>query len=345
MAADTFKSSVSIIVPCRNEKRFIEPFIQSVLAQDLEGLEVEILIADGMSDDGTREILFQLQRQHPFIRTINNPEKIVSTGLNRLVQEAKGEVIVRMDVHTRYAQDYVKQCVLVLYEKKVANVGGAWRAEGKNYLQQAIALAFQSRFSSGGARSHSETYEGEVDSVYLGCWKKETLLKIGLFDETLVRNQDDELNLRLVRAGEKIWQSQRIRSWYSPRPSLKALLRQYAQYGYWKVRVIKKHRIPASVRHLIPGLFVATVATLGILSAFTPMAQLMLNFVLLSYFCALLFAALLTCCSRTTWRFFPVMPFVFGAYHLGYGYGFIRGLLDFLFLKIEASPKFQQVTR
>ena len=227
-------ASISIIVPCRNEADHVERAVQSILQQQVDpGLEV--ILADGRSDDGTREILNRLANQDSRLRIVDNPRQIVSAGLNAAIQAAKGQVIIRMDAHANYAPDYVRQCVLVLNETGADNVGGPWIAQGEGYIGRAIAAAFQSSFAVGGARSHSPLYEGEVDSVYLGCWRREVFDRIGLFDEDLVRNQDDEFNLRLVRSGGRIWQSPRIRSWYRPRNSLRNLFRQYAQYGYWKV--------------------------------------------------------------------------------------------------------------
>src|SRR5262249_29352304 len=153
-----------------------------------------------------------------------NPRKITSTGLNRAILAAQGEIIVRMDAHTEYAGDYIRQCVQVLEETGADNVGGAWRTKASGYLQQAVALAFHSPFSAGGARSHEVDYEGYIDTIIYGCWRRKRLIEVGMFDEELVRNQDDELNLRITRSGGKIWQSARIRSWYQPRASLMALL-------------------------------------------------------------------------------------------------------------------------
>jgi glycosyltransferase involved in cell wall biosynthesis len=336
---------VSVIAPCRNEARFIDAFIASLLRQDVSGIEWEILIADGMSDDETRSILEGYSSRYPQIRLLDNPGRIVSTGLNEAIRAARGEIVIRMDIHTEYAPDYIRQCVKTLLETGADDVGGPWVAVGKTYLQQAIALAFQSPFSSGGAGSHNLQYEGEVDAVYLGCWRKETLLKLGLFDEELVRNQDDELSLRILRSGGKIWQSPAIRSWYYPRASLRALFRQYSQYGYWKVRVIQKHKLPASVRHLVPGLFVGSLILLGLLAPLFHAAFIAFLTLCLLYALANGIASLLTCRKAETLRFLPVMPLVFGAYHFGYGYGFLSGLWTFALLKKGAHQKFTRITR
>jgi succinoglycan biosynthesis protein ExoA len=199
---------------------------------------------------------------------IDNPGRIVSTGLNSAIKAARGEIVVRMDAHTEYAPDYVQQCVAVLQETGADNVGGPARTRAETYLEKAVAAAYHSRFAVGGARFHDVNYEGWVDTVTYGCWRREAFDRFGYFDEELVRNQDDEHNLRIIRDGGKIWQSPKIRSWYRPRGSLSALFKQYMQYGYWKVRVIQKHKLPASWRHLVPGAFVLALLVLILLSAF-----------------------------------------------------------------------------
>ena len=328
--------SVSIIVPCRNEARAIDAFLKSLLTQELEGIEWEAIIADGMSDDGTRNVLHRISKEHRQIRIIDNPSHIASTGLNACIRAAKGDVILRMDVHTEYKSDYVRRSVEVLGRTKAANVGGACIAVQTGYVGRAIAAAFHSPFAVGGARWHRPTYEGPVDTVHLGCWRREVLEQIGCFDETLARNQDDELNLRLTRAGGTIWQSPEIVSWYHPRSSLGALFRQYFQYGFWKVAVIRKHRLPASWRHLVPGAFV--LANLVVLAAvligtlvgrrpfswFT-VAGMWMD---IGYAAALLVAACFAA-KRNGWILFPILPLVFSTYHVAYGIGFLYGICHF----------------
>src|ERR1700686_1882952 len=243
---------VSVIVPCRNEIKFVRGLLESIIRQDVEDLNLEVIVADGMSDDGTRQILEQYTRTCPALRVIDNPGKIASTGLNAAIREASGEVIMRMDAHSEYAPGYIRKCVQILNETGADNVGGPALTRADGYMAEAIALAFQRKFANGGAKFHDARYEGYVDTVPYGCWRKSTLHRIGLFDESFVRNQDDELNLRITSAGGKIWQSPRIISWYRPRASLSAVFRQYFQYGFWKVAVIRKHRKPASWRHLVP---------------------------------------------------------------------------------------------
>lgn len=335
---------VSIILPCRNEKSNIASCIDSILRQEALPGGFEVIIADGMSDDSTREILQQLAKKERRLRIVDNPARIVATGLNVALKIANGEIIIRMDAHTEYAPDYVKQCVAVLNETCADNVGGPWVAKGDGFLGRAIAAAFQTRFAVGGSRGHDPSYEGVVDTVYLGCWSRDVFDKIGLFDEELVRNQDDEFNLRLTRADGKIWQSPRIRSWYKPRGSLRDLFRQYMQYGYWKVRVIQKHTLPASIRHLIPGTFVFLIAVLFLLSFWLPLAA-WCWFGLAGAYLLCDFAASFVTAARNGWKLILVLPFVFADYHFAYGFGFLRGILDFVILRRGQSAAYVKLTR
>jgi succinoglycan biosynthesis protein ExoA len=321
---------ITIIIPCRNERHSIGPMLDSLESQDIR-VEWEAIVADGMSDDGTRDVLRRHCQKNPRIRMIDNPSRIVSTGLNAAIREARGEIIIRMDAHTQYAPDYVLQCVQALEQSGAENAGGAPRARAAGIVQRAIAAAYHSPFSNGGARCHDENYEGFVDTVFYGCWRKSTLERIGLFDEAMVRNQDDELNLRLIRAGGKIWQTPKIVSWYQPRRSLATLFRQYAQYGFWKVEVIRKHRVPASWRHLVPAAFVlgnvlllaaaAVAAVAGGKAAAVNLATSWLGGAAL--YGAGCLAASVQAARKHGWILLPLLPLVFAIYHVSYGAGFL----------------------
>jgi succinoglycan biosynthesis protein ExoA len=335
---------VSVVIPCRNEKDHIEPCIHSILAQEPPPGGLEIIVADGLSDDGTRAILKRLAEEYPRLRVIDNFGRIAATGLNSAIWMAQGNIIIRMDVHTEYAPDYVCQCLAVLQETHADNVGGPWIAKGNSFVGRAIATAFQSPFSVGGARGHNPDYEGPLDTVYLGCWPREVLDRIGLFDEDLVRSEDDELNLRIVRAGGKIWQSPRIKSWYHPRESLGALFRQCMQDGYWKVCVIQKHRLPASVRHLIPACFVLSLSVLPLVSLLWPIVAWGWLGLLGIYSLCNVAASVLTAVHRGL-KFFPLLLLGFPSYHFGYGYGFLRGLWDFVILRRGPTPRYAKLSR
>jgi glycosyltransferase involved in cell wall biosynthesis len=339
-----YRSSVriSIVVPCRNEAFQIEKCVRSILAQQIDET-FEVILADGMSDDGTREILRRLSAEDARIRIVDNPKRIVSTALNAAIRASHGRVIIRMDAHTEYAPDYVKECMRVLEGTTADNVGGPWIALGVGYLGRAISAAFQSSFAMGGARGHNPKYEGYVDTVYLGCWRRDIFDRVGFFDEELIRNQDDEFNLRLVRSGGKIWQSPTIRSWYQPRASLTDLFQQYQQYGYWKVRVIQKHRLPASIRHVIPACFIASLVILAVGAPFSTLALYGLAGLVAAYAIAAVAAALVVA-RENSLALLPVLPFVYACYHFSYGLGFLRGIWDFLIVH-RVSPFANKLTR
>lgn len=336
------RPKVSLIIPCRNEIGHIEQCLRDVLAFEIPDGGFEVVVADGTSDDGTRELIAAFAGRDSRVRIVDNARRNTPCGLNAAIVAARGEIIVRIDVHTQYARDYLLQCVSTLEATGADNVGGPWIAVGKTYIQRAIAAAFASRFAVGGAKGHQANYEGPVDTVYLGCWRRGTLERIGYFDEEFVRNQDDELNLRLVRAGGTVWQASSIRSWYTPRASLILLFRQYFQYGYWKVRVIQKHRVPASIRHLVPGGFVGCLLLLSVMSTSVGPAAWMLT-ALLGVYTALLVAAAVDTGVRSGWSLIPVLPAVFACYHLGYGIGFLAGVWDFFV--IRRSGRFEGLTR
>src|ERR1700730_6872569 len=325
---------VSVIVACRNERKTIRNLLDSISRQSLGGAKIEVLIADGRSDDGTRQILELYRRIVLPLRVIDNPAKIASAGLNAAIRAARGEIIIRMDAHSEYAPDYIRRCLEVLDETRADNVGGPALTRADGYLPRAIAFAYHCGFACGGEKFHDAEHEGYVAAVPYGCWRKSTLERIGLFDESLSRNQDDELNLRLIASGGKIWQSPKIVSWYRPRGSLTALFRQYLQYGFWKVSVIRKHGKPASWRHLIPGacLLIGVGSLLGaagaILSGSASWKSAFVNACagLAGLYLAVSIATAFLIARRDGWRFLLILPVVFATYHLSYGLGFLLGL-------------------
>ena len=321
--------AVSIIVPCRNEAGSIEAFLRSLLDQQID-CAWEALIADGASDDGTRQILDRYARMHSRIRVIHNGGRYTAMGLNQAIRLAQGEICVRMDVHTEYAPDYVQRSIECLKRTGCENVGGPARTRAASPLQRTVAAAFHSFFSTGGALFHDVDYEGYVDTVPYGCWWRSKLLEIGLFDESLVRNEDDELNLRLTLAGGRIYQCPAILSWYYPRSTINGLVRQYFQYGFWKVFVFHKHRRLPSWRHVIPALFLLvnvalltalalTAVGFGLPDALTPLLAID------GIYLACSFGASLLVASSAGGMSLLYAPFVFLAFHLGYGLGFLVG--------------------
>ena len=319
--------AVSVIVPCRDEKETIRLCLRSILAQEEPEGGFEVIVVDGMSVDGTTEILQEMAAGDPRLRIIRNPLRSTPAAFNLGIRRSRGAYVALMGAHNSYAPDYLRQCLAVARETLADNVGGSMIARGETPLQRAIALAHHSRFACGGARWHNPAYEGEADTVFGGFYRREVLLHLGLFDETLLRNQDDELNLRLTRTGGRIWHSPRIRSWYHPRADLQALFRQYLQYGYWRMRVVRKHRLPGSCRQLVPGCFVLGLLVLPVFGVFLkPFLWLWVTMVAL-YAIALLSTSLFLA-RHHGWQYLPFLPSVFAAYHIGYGAGFLYGIFD-----------------
>lgn len=289
---------------------------------------MEVVVADGMSDDGTRRLIAEIAADDARVRMIDNHERITPTGLNAAIRAARGEIIVRMDAHSEYARDYTTECVQTLEQSDAQNVGGPPLVKARGYVQRAVGAAFHSRFSTGGGKFHQPRYAGEVDTIHFGCWRKHTLLELGLFDEELVRNQDDELNIRLRERGGRLWQSPTIRSWYRPRSTLRQLFSQYYQYGFWKVRVIQKRGRPASLRHLVPVMFAAGVS-LGWLPALAWSPLLVAYLAILAFYAKTNAAYSIATAARTEWRLLPILPLVFFVYQYSYGVGFAAGLWHF----------------
>lgn len=337
--------SVSILLPIRNEEPYIQNTLATVLAQDYVDAQIEILVIDGMSSDHTREIVVEIQKNHPerAIRLLDNPQKIVSTGLNIGLRQAKGEVIIRVDGHCEIAADYVRQCVNLLMETDADNVGGRMTAIASSPFGGAVAVATSTPFGVGGARFHYAEAEEWVDTVYLGAWHKSIFDRTGYFDEELVRDQDDEFNYRLRSYGGKVLLSPSIQSIYYTRSTARSLWRQYFQYGFWKVRVLQKHPAQMRPRQFVPFLFVLSLIGSGALGIFSVWGKWLLAGILGAYLVANLAASVWTA-SKKGWRYLGSLPFVFTILHLSYGFGFLAGLIRFIRRwgdKVGKVPDFQ----
>jgi len=318
---------VTVVMPIRNEGAFLARSLGSVLAQDYPADRLEVIVADGMSDDGTREAIDELRARHPNLVRIDNPGRIVATGLNAAIRRARGEYVVRVDGHTEIAADYVRRCVEALERTGADNAGGRMTAVGGGPFGEAVALATSSPFGVGGARFHYSEREEWVDTVYLGAWRREVFDRIGVFDEELVRDQDDEFNYRLRAAGGRILLTPAVKSLYTVRGRPARLWRQYFEYGLWKVRVLQKHPRQMQPRQFVPPAFAATLAALAAASPFSSAARWGLGGVAGAYAAANLAAA--ASVSRRRPARFPLVSLAFAILHLSYGFGFLTGLFRF----------------
>jgi len=315
-----------------NEADHVHAFVADVAGQDFEG-EIELLVADGGSKDGSLERLKEAaERAGVDLILLSNPSRWVSSGLNACIERARGDLIVRLDCHSRYPPDYVRLCAQAAEETGAWNVGGVVVPVGETEIERAVACAMDSPFGGiGWTRQAAVGARVEVDTVTYGAFRPEAFELAGRFDESLIRNQDDELNLRLRLAGGRIVLDPSIRVQYRPRGSLTKVFRQYYAYGLWKVPVMLKHRRALSGRSLVPVVFVTSLAALAILSTRTGVARrLLAGEVALYGTCAFSFAAASIRRRGEAWTLLPATAATFLAFHGGYGIGMLRGWLEAL---------------
>jgi glycosyltransferase involved in cell wall biosynthesis len=318
--------SVSVIVPCRNEERFIGRCLESIQRSDYPADRWEVIVADGLSDDGTRAEVAAFCALDARVRMIDNPERITPTALNRAIDAARGEVIVRLDAHAEMAPDYISKCVAALQCSGAANAGGVRveRAQEPGLFAGAIVAALTCRFGVGNARYRLGTSgAGWVDTVFGGCWRREVFERIGKFNPRLVRSQDIEFNQRLQRAGGKIWMTPEAVTYYYTRSRLKAYLRHNWVNGIWSlVPFAYSDVIPVRLRHLAPLGFV--LSTL-LLVASTGIWKWAPALTLTPYALANLGASLYVAASRKSWRLLFLLPVTFACLHFPYGAGSLWG--------------------
>lgn len=334
---------VSVLIPCRNEAKHIEHCLANVYGFTPPPGGFEVILIDGMSNDGTREILSHLKSRFPDFILIDNPDKIVPRGMNIGIQYARGEYIVRADARCVHPKSYLWDLIELSERTGADNVGGVLAPEfGNTYTQNAIALAYKSRIAMGGALGDRGDFIGETDTVYGGCFKRKRLLEVGMYDEAMVRNQDDELSFRLRERGGKIFQDGRIKIQYRPRDSFWHLFKQFMQYGYWKVSVIKKHPQQASLRHFLPASLVLGFALLILLALLQPYALYGLLAFGASYFLAISFESFRVS-YRSSLSRWPGVFMAISLIHIGFGIGFVANLMCRL---INLKPRaFESLSR
>ena len=328
---------ISVILPVRNEERYIENCVASIFDQDYPVDKMEVLFVDGCSEDRTVELLRTMQRQHPQIRVLHNPNRTVPYAMNIGIRESKAPVIVRLDAHAEYPADYIRLSVETLLERDCENAGGIFDTRGRGFMGEAIAAMLKTPFGVGNASYRLTDQEGYVDTVPFGCFRRELFERIGGFDERLTRNQDNELNFRIRKTGGKIWLNPKIRVLYYCRDTIRGIMRMGYMNGKWNV--ITMALVPGSmgVRHFVPLAFVlCTIAGLA--------GTLLGNPVIAGLF-ALMWGAYLLLDGFYAWtiagekglRFLPVELILFPAFHFAYGTGSLAGLM--------ALPRFLRTKR
>jgi glycosyltransferase involved in cell wall biosynthesis len=324
---------VTVIMPIRNEAGFIERAIRSVLNNDYPPDKMEILVVDGMSNDGTREIVERLCKADNRVKLLNNPAKIQAVAMNIGIKACRGEIFIRVDGHADVPPDFIKKSMKCLSEHPDAwVVGGYWKTVSQGYVGKVIAAATQCPMGVGNAKHRLGNFDGWVDTVPYGAHHKWILDKVGCFDEELVRSEDDEFNNRVLLAGGKIWLSSSIWSTYYARSSLKKLWRQYFQDGFWRTRTLQKHGKPAAIRRVVPLLFISSLAILALAGIPWVLFRWMLAIELGAYAVGLVYGSI-DVGRRAGWKHSLLAPVVFAILHFAYGLGCLWGIVRFILLR------------
>jgi len=307
---------VSVVLPILNEERFLADAISAILTQEYAG-ELEVILALGPSKDRTNEIAAGLREKDSRIVLVENPTGRTAAGLNAAIAAAKFEIICRIDGHAEISKSYIADAVEIMQSSDAVNVGGIMAAVGKTRFEDAVARAMRSPIGVGGARFHIGGTAGPADTVYLGVFKKSALIAAGGYDERFIRAQDWELNFRLREAGGTIWFDPRLAVIYRPRPNLKALAKQYFEYGRWRRAVTRHHKGTVNYRYLAPPVATVTIA-LSLLLGISLHPFFLIP--ALGYASAILIASLLI---GKSWSERIALPAVLTTMHLSWGIGFL----------------------
>src|ERR1043165_9261324 len=271
---------VSVIIPCYNEQSTIRLLLDALHQQTYPRANMEVIVSDGMSQDRTRESAVAFQKDFPDLEVplVDNPLRNIPSGVNRGIEAARGELIVRFDGHAKPYPDYVENCVRAHGEGRGANVGGVWeiRPGEDTWIAKSIAVAAAHPLGVGDALYRHAKLAAEVDTVPFGSFKRTLIDQVGFFDETLLTNEDYEFNTRVRKSGGRIWLNPAIRSIYFARATLLELARQYWRYGFWTWRMLRRYPDTLRWRQALPPLFVLSLLVLVVLSIFLPLATLLL---------------------------------------------------------------------
>jgi len=322
---------VSVIIPCRNELRFIDALINTLKAQTWPLDKMEWIIADGESNDGTWERLQEWKKGQSNLTVLRNPHKFVPQALNSALNVAKGDIIVRMDAHSGYPKNYIECLVAGLLEYKADNVGGVWitKPGSDSNMALAIALATSHPLGIGNAGYRlGGILPMETDTVPYGCFRRDVFTRFGLYDVDMIRNQDDELNARIIKGGGKIVLLPDLKIDYYARPSIEKMSQMFYQYGLFKPLVNMKVGSPATWRQFAPpALFVASL--LCFLALVLGMISVPTFILFVAIYLIPILAISIIIASQKGLKLFPFLLLCFPSIHFSYGYGYVMGLLKF----------------
>lgn len=335
--------TVSIIIPCRNEEKYIEKCILSIIHSNFPQELLTVYVCDGMSDDNTRSIIEKISQQHPQVKLLDNLKKTTPFALNLGLKTSSDDIKIILGAHSEVDKDFIIENVKAFeMDEKIGCTGGVIENVYEDETSKIIGLAMSSSFGVGNAHFRTGNKDGFVDTVAFGAYDKKVFESIGYFDEALTRNQDDEFNFRLIKNNFKIFLSHKIKCKYYVRGTFDKLFKQYYQYGYWKVFVNKKHKTVTTIRQLIP-LFFVMFLFFGIIVSFINTYLLYGFLVILGVYFILAILASLKFKINTVKKVKLIYAFLI--LHLSYGIGYFNGMIDFLLLNKNPTEKNTELTR
>lgn len=322
---------VSVIVPCYNEQNTIQLLLEALAAQTYPRGDMEVILADGMSTDQTRQRVQEFLAQYSDlqVRIVDNVKRIIPAGLNVAIRTAQGEIIVRLDAHCVPNAEYVARSVQALDEGWGDNVGGVWEIRPGNagWQARAVAAAAAHPLGVGDARYRYTEIAQQVDTVPFGAFRCQWVEKIGLFDENLLTNEDYEFNVRLRQAGGKVWLDPQIRSVYFARSDFWALARQYWRYGFWKARMLRRYPQTIRWRQALPPLFVLSLLILGLLSCWLSFAGWLFMIELATYVLIMLLAGIRLGIQKQDFGLILGVPLAIATMHVSWGSAFLWSMI------------------
>ena len=318
--------SVSVIIPVLNEERFLKQAVQAILNQNYSG-QFEIILALGPSKDKTNLIAQELA-QDKRIKLVENPSGRTAAALNNAIKNSNFDIIVRLDGHAIVDSNYIKNAVKTLVDSSADNVGGLMKAEGTNAFEKSVAAAMTSKFGVGNAPFHVGGKSGEVDTVYLGTFRKSALERVGYFDESFIRAQDWEMNYRIRKTGGKIWFNPDLVVSYRPRKNILQLAKQYFEYGQWRKQVTKTYPETISMRYLAPPVTVSGLLAGFIMVLFSnilDISWLQIGWLAPLVYLTVILLAFLSIGSKIGLLSRLYLLLVLPTMHLSWGVGFLKG--------------------
>lgn len=323
----------SVIIPCYNEQDAIGGLLQALYHQTYPREKMEVIIADGMSTDRTREVIQAFQDRHPdlSVKVIDNPDQTIPSALNLALEEARGAYIVRLDAHSNPAEDYLSRSLRALQQDKGDNIGGvlAIQPGSQTWMGRSIAVAAAHPLGVGDARYRIGSGPREVDTVAYGAYRASLVDEIGPYDETLLANEDYEFNVRIREAGGTVWLDPAIKTEYTARSTFRELARQYWRYGFWKLRMLLRYPHTFRWRQL-SGAFVLSWVALGLLSVWFVLARWLLGIQALIYLMALGASGVGAALEEGDWKLAPGVALAIATMHFSWGTGFLWSLVEYV---------------